>query len=67
MAADYVTRVRNYTPRPNGEADETRKELSREGYKAFGMIYEKRRTERKNRTCPSASPNAGIWGSTAYS
>jgi mono/diheme cytochrome c family protein len=44
IAADYVTRVRNYKAQPNGGPDETRLSLSREGYKAFGLIYEKEQT-----------------------
>ena len=41
LASDYVARVRNYTARPNGGPDPIREDLSREGYKAFGIIYEK--------------------------
>lgn len=41
IAADFVTRVRAYTARANGGPDEARQGLSREGYTAFGIIYEK--------------------------
>jgi hypothetical protein len=48
IAADYVTRVRNYNAQPNGGPNETRLSLSREGYKAFGLIYEKEKTGEEN-------------------
>jgi hypothetical protein len=41
IAADYIARVRNYQPRADGGPDESRKALSREGYKALGLIYER--------------------------
>ena len=41
LASDYVSRVRNYKAQPNGGPDPIREDLSREGYKAFGIIYEK--------------------------
>src|SRR4029077_4300647 len=43
MAADYVERVRNYSPRPDGKPDPTRLALSREGYEALGLFFEKKR------------------------
>jgi RoxA-like, cytochrome c-like/Cytochrome c len=53
IAADYVARVRNYQPRADGGPDESRKALSREGYKAFGLIYEKDKEDpRKERDIP---------------
>jgi mono/diheme cytochrome c family protein len=42
MAADYVERVRNYNPRPDGKPDPTRLALSREGYEALGLFFEKK-------------------------
>jgi mono/diheme cytochrome c family protein len=40
MAADYVARVRNYSARLDGGPDATRLALSREGYEAFGLIFD---------------------------
>jgi hypothetical protein len=46
MAADYVARVRNYSPRPRSGPDASRLALSREGYEAFGLIFENDRDEK---------------------
>jgi mono/diheme cytochrome c family protein len=41
MAADYVKRVRNYSPRLDGKPDATtRLALSREGYEALGLTFD---------------------------
>ena len=40
MAADYVARVRNYSPRPDRGPDPARLALSVEGYRALGLTYE---------------------------
>jgi hypothetical protein len=48
VAPDFVARVRNYTPRPQGGPDEERLALSREGYKAFGIVYEKENGKEKD-------------------
>jgi len=40
MAADYVARVRNYSPRPSRGPDPTRLALSVEGYRALGLTFE---------------------------
>jgi len=40
MAADYVARVRNYSPRPSRGPDPARLALSVEGYRALGLIFE---------------------------
>ena len=40
MAADYVARVRNYSPRPDRGPDPARLALSVEGYRALGLIFE---------------------------
>lgn len=40
MAEDYPARVRNYSQRPHGGPDASRLALSREGYEAFGLIFE---------------------------
>lgn len=40
MAPDYVARVRNYSPIPRSGPDSSRLALSREGYEAFGLIFE---------------------------
>jgi mono/diheme cytochrome c family protein len=52
MAADYVTRVRNYPPRSPRGRDENRHALSREGYQAFGLIYEKERDSAQEKDIP---------------
>jgi hypothetical protein len=46
MAADYPARVRNYSPRPRDVPDASRLALSREGYEAFGLIFENDAEER---------------------
>lgn len=46
MAADYVTRVQNYSPRADGGPDPTRLALSREGYQALGLIFETEDSDR---------------------
>jgi hypothetical protein len=46
MAPDYVARVRNYSPKPRSGPDSSRLALSREGYEAFGLIFETDADER---------------------
>jgi hypothetical protein len=46
MATDYPARVRNYSPRPRDGPDASRLALSREGYAAFGLIFENDAEER---------------------
>jgi len=52
ISPDYVAQVRNYTPRPQGGPDEKRLALSREGYKAFGLVYEKDKQTGKENEIP---------------
>lgn len=40
LAPDFLQRVANHARKPDGEPEVDRKQLSREAYKAFGMIYE---------------------------
>ncbi|SEF07378.1 hypothetical protein SAMN05519104_8348 [Rhizobiales bacterium GAS188] len=40
MAADYVARVHNYSPRPERGPDRARLALSVEGFRALGLIFE---------------------------